>query len=266
MREGTDPKPHLGGASPTVREVLDEYLKNRASLAERSRESYRGLVERYLPDWLDRELKSITPDMVEARHREIKEGVEARGLHSGNATANGVMVALRTLWNYRADRDEAMPASPTRRLKRNWFSVPRRDQLPAFYAAVRGLEHPVARDYPLLLLSTGMRRREAAALTWDDVDMAAKVIKVPAAKTKAKRKLDLPMSDFVYGVFMERQRLGRERYVFPATGAAGFIQEPKFPLRRIVSLIGFGPLGQVDPGNRHAAHGRFCFGIGRLHC
>jgi hypothetical protein len=46
---------------------------------------------------------------------------------------------------YRADRDEAMPASPTRRLKRNWFNVPHReryvraDQLPAFYAAVRGL-------------------------------------------------------------------------------------------------------------------------------
>ena len=130
-----------------------------------------------------------------------------------------MVVALRTLWNYRADRDEAMPASPTRRLKRNWFSVPRReryvraDQLPAFYAAVRGLENPVARDYLLLLLFTGMRRREAASLTWDDVDMAAKVIKVPAPRTKAKRKLDLPMSDFVYGVFMERQRLGRERYV-----------------------------------------------------
>ena len=170
------------------------------------------------------------------------EEVEARGRYSGNATANGVMVALRTLWNYRADRDEAMPASPTRRLKRNWFSVPRReryvraDQLPAFYAAVRGLENPVARDYLLLLLFTGLRRREAASLTWDDVDMAAKVIKVPASRTKAKRKLDLPMSDFVYGVFMERQRLGRERYVFPATGAAGFIQE--LPLRQVAAASG----------------------------
>ena len=114
----------------------------------------------------------------------------------------------------------------------------RADQLPAFYAAVRGLENPVARDYLLLLLFTGLRRREAASLTWDDVDMAAKVIKVPAPRTKAKRKLDLPMSDFVYGVFMERQRLGRERYVFPATGAAGFIQEPKFPLRQVAAASG----------------------------
>jgi integrase len=81
-----------------------------------------------------------------------------------------------------------------------------------------------------------LRRREAASLTWDDVDMAAKVIKVPASRTKAKRKLDLPMSDFVYGVFMERQRLGRERYVFPATGAAGFIQE--LPLRQVAAASG----------------------------
>jgi Arm DNA-binding domain len=125
MQDGKDPKPHLGAASVTLRQVLDEYLKNRSSLAERSRQSYRDLVERHLPDWLDRDLRSITPDMVEERHRAIKEGVETRGRHSGNATANGVMVALRTLWNYRADRDEGMPASPTRRLKRNWFSVPR---------------------------------------------------------------------------------------------------------------------------------------------
>jgi integrase len=244
MREGKDPKPHLGRAAPTLRQALDDYLKARAALAERSKQSYRELIERYLPDWLDRELKSITPDMVEERHRAIKEDIEKGGRHGGGATANGVMVALRTLWNYRADRDETMPASPTRRLKRNWFSVPRRErhvrveQLPAFYRAVCALPNPVHRDYLLLLLFTGLRRREAAAITWEDVDMAAKVLRVPAARTKAKRKLDLPMSDFVYGIFMERLRLGREKYVFPATGAAGYIQEPKFPLKLVAATSG----------------------------
>jgi integrase len=244
MRDGQDPKPHLGGTSKTLRQVLDDYIKARASLSERSKRSYRDLVTLHLPDWLDRELKSITPDMVEARHGTIKESVEARGRFNGFATANGVMVALRTLWNYQADRDETMPASPTRRLKRSWFAVPRRErhvraeQLPAFYQAVLALPNPVARDYLLLLLFTGLRRSEAASLTWNDVDMAARVIHIPAPQTKAKRKLDLPMSDVVHGIFMERQRLGREKYVFPATGAGGYIQEPKFPLGQVAVTSG----------------------------
>jgi integrase len=230
MRAGRDPKGHLGGTSKTLRMVLDDYLKARSSLAARSKEGYRFAVERYLSGWLDRPMKGITADEVEKRHGEIRAEVEKGGRGSGAATANGAMVALRTLWNYAADLDETMPANPTRRLKRSWFAVPRRErhvtaeQLPAFYKAVMELPNPVALDYILLLLFTGLRRREAASLTWDDVDLKAKVIRIPAARTKGKRKLDLPMSDLVLGVFMARQALGRERFVFPASGAAGYIQ------------------------------------------
>ena len=42
-----------------------------------------------------------------------------------------------------------------------------------------------------------MRRGEAAALRWDDVDFGLRVIRLPAARTKAGRKLDLPMTDIV---------------------------------------------------------------------
>jgi integrase len=244
MRDGKDPKPHLGDEAKTLKEVLDDYLKARASLSERSRTTYRDNVERHLPRWLDRELRTITPAEVEERHRAIKAEVEARGRYGGEAAANAAMVALRTLWNYQADRDETMPANPTRRLKRSWFPVPRRerhvraDQMPAFYQAVKALPSPVTRDYILLLLFTGLRRSEAASLTWDDVDLAAKVLRVPAPRTKAKRKLDLPMSDVVHGIFMERQRLGRERYVFPASRGSGPFAEPKFAFEQVAATSG----------------------------
>jgi len=41
------------------------------------------------------------------------------------------------------------------------------------------------------------------------------------------------MSDFVFGLFMERQRLGRDKFVFPANGKTGHIAEPKFPLKLV---------------------------------
>jgi integrase len=90
----------------------------------------------------------------------------------------------------------------------------------------------------LLLLFTGLRRNEAATLTWDDVDMHAAVIRLPAVRTKAGRKLDLPMTDVVFGIFQERGRLGRERFVFPSVGKGGHIAEPKFPLNQVALASG----------------------------
>jgi integrase len=244
LRAGIDPKAGLRGAGGTLRQVLESYIKARPALAERSREGYRNSVTHYLAPWLDRPLRSITPDDVEDRHQEISEAVEAAGRYSGQATANAAMRVLRILWNYAADRDPTLPQNPVRRLKRQWFNVPPRERyvsaaaLPKFYRAVCDLPNPIARDYLLLLLFTGMRRGEAAGLRWENIDIAERKIKLPAAKTKSRRKLDLPMSDVVLGIFMERQRLGRDKFVFPSNGGSGHIAEPKFPLKLVAQACG----------------------------
>ena len=109
---------------------------------------------------------------------------------------------------------------PGTRLKRQWYDEPRRtrlvkaDQLPAFYAGIEALQHPVYRDYIKFLLFTGMRRTEAASLRWDMVDFAAKVIRVPA-DTKTETPLNLPMSSFVRDLLVARRSLGDSGWVFP---------------------------------------------------
>lgn len=45
-----------------------------------------------------------------------------------------------------------------------------REQLPMWFKAVRGMSNPVQSAYLQALLLTGARRRELAALRWDDVD------------------------------------------------------------------------------------------------
>src|SRR5262249_22280510 len=100
------------------------------------------------------------------------------------------------------------------------------------------LDNQVARDYLLLLLFTGMRRGEAAMLRWDDVDFALRVIRLPAARTKAGRKLDLPMTDIVSGLLAARRSVGRDAsgFVFPANSGSGHIEEPRFALRFVSHL------------------------------
>ena len=243
MHLGQDPKAERRGAA-TLRGVLADYLAARKALRPKTAGDYRAVVERWLAPWLDVPLRSITPDMVEARHRAIQAEVERGGRYSGAATANGAMVALRLLWNFAAERDDTYTANPVRRLRRAWYPVARRerlvraDELPAFYAAVAALPNPVARDYLLLLLFTGLRRREAARLTWADIDFAAGMIRVPAASTKAGRKLDLPMTDLVRDLLVARRAPGVEEFVFPADSQSGHIEEPKFALKLVAQESG----------------------------
>jgi len=244
LRAGHDPKAEKKKAqerNKTLGIWLEAYLKGKKSLRTRSAENYRHAIERHLAVWADRPLREISPDMVEAKY-------EAIGKAAGPAAANNAMRALRAIWNHALDRDDTLPANPVRRLKGDgWFKLAprersvRSDELPAFYAAVDALPSRTARDYLLLLLFTGLRRREAAGLRWDDVDFALQVIRLPAARTKADRKLDLPMSTFVRDLLVARRAIGIEGpWVFSADSKSGHIEEPKFHLGLVAKATGIG--------------------------
>jgi integrase len=245
MFSGKDPKRPRRTPTGTLRATLDAYLAASKKLRPKSRQGYRKDVERHLSDWLDKPLREITPEMVEDRHARIKGEVERRAkkrkLVNGNATANGVFRVLRALWNFAADRDDTLGRNPVGRLKDQWYPVPKReglvkgDQLADFCRAIDALPNRITSDYLLLLLFTGMRRGEAAALRWDDVDFAVRVIRLPAKRTKAGRKLDLPMTDFVCSLLVARQSIGRDAsgFVFPANSESGHIEEPRFALRLV---------------------------------
>ena len=197
MRNGKDPKRRTG-----------------VKLRDRLNGDKNGLTV-WLEDWLDLPLGDITPEMVETRHREIQQTVAGRhdqrehySSERGAATANGVMRGLRKIWNIAArDKLQGLPEdNPVHVLnhKKLWFGMPERerhingDQLPAFYQAVKSLPSRTMQDYLLLLLFTGMRRKEAASLRWTDVDFSQRLIRIPSRRTKSKRRLDLPMSSYVF--------------------------------------------------------------------
>jgi integrase len=179
-------------------------------------------IERHLAPWMTLALPAITAEMVEARHRSLANEI-------GPVTANMAMRVLRIVWNFAAER-APLPPNPVTRLKRQWFAQKRRKgrvqdhDLPTFFAAVQALPSRTAADYVLMLLFTGMRKKETASLRWTDVDLAGKTITVRAEETKAGRELQLPMSDFVFDLLVRRRALGSASpYVFPGSGETGHV-------------------------------------------
>jgi len=265
---GKDPKAQRSAKHRiTLRSALDQYLEARATLRQSSRDNYRQAIQKRLEDWLDKPVLAITAEMVIERHREVQSEIEIRETArrkaddeserripiTGHATANSMMRALRAVWNFaydrarRADPDMGALFNPVVALRqeRAWFPAPRRDtfvradQLPEFYKAVSALPNRIGSDYIKLLLFTGLRRTEAAELRWDDVDFAARVIRLPGVRTKNGSKLNLPMTDFVSDLIVARRALGRDGdYVFPGNGKSDHLAEPKSFLNEVAEACG----------------------------
>jgi hypothetical protein len=105
MRHGEDPKVirRPVAVTWTLRKALEVYILARKDLKPESATYYRHEIARNLGQWLDRPLAGITPEEVEARHREIQADIQSRRKQkahfvsaSGAATANQ---ALRIFWH-----------------------------------------------------------------------------------------------------------------------------------------------------------------------
>ncbi len=232
MAAGKDPmvekaKKKITGV--TLHEILEQFLSVR-NLKPNTVRVYRYMVVRCLEDWLDLPVVSITRDMVEQRHAELRR--TTRQGTSGEAQANTVMHMLGALLNFAAanheiDEKPIIIYNPVKRLSQNrrWYPERRRQtiipdhKLPEWFREVMLLKRQAVTDYLLLLLFTGLRRNEAATLRWEDVDFDAKVLTVRSEIAKNGKEHRLPLSDFLEELLKRRyEGRGDAEYVFPGRG------------------------------------------------
>ena len=194
----------------------------------------RGSSTFHLASLKDRPLGSITPPEIDALHNRI----------AGKAVANAAIKVFRLLYNWAAARDDSLPRNPCRLRKGEWHpTTPKRRPIPPerladFYSAVQTLP-PMLKDYVLLLLFTGMRRREAAALRWSEIDFTRQAITLPAARTKTRKVLEIPMSDVVHDLLVARRQLGDGTFVFPSYGRSGHLEHVGAAVKVLREKIAF---------------------------
>jgi integrase len=103
-------------------------------------------------------------------------------------------------------------------------------------ATIRARSGETVADYLLLLLFTGLRRGEAAALTWANVDLAERILKIPDPKNR--KPFALPLSDFVHDLLAASAKHKVNDYVFPGTGAKGYLVEPRNHMDQVIKASG----------------------------
>jgi len=109
-----------------------------------------------------------------------------------------------------------------------------REQLPAWFDAVRKIGNPVIAGYLQALLLTGARREELAGLRWADVDFQWRSMTI---KDKVEGVRTIPLTPYVSHMLTALPR--RNEFVFSSpTAASGYIEEPRIAHTKALAAAG----------------------------
>lgn len=207
----------------SLAQAVDEYKASRKTLKDSTRADMTRVLNQVVPDWMDKPITGITPDMVTRRHSQ-------HGQQRSEAKANGAMRYLRAVFNYALatytapDGQPILKTNPVTRLSqtRAWFENRRRqnlltrEQLQPWLEAVRALPQRTVSDYLVLILFTGLRKTEGLTLRWADVDMVNRTLTV--RDTKNHKDHTLPLSEFLHDLLQQRQAINEgSPFVFPGS-------------------------------------------------
>ncbi len=234
----------------TLKQAFDDFVKTRKNLKERTLYDYRRVMSIIFADWQDKAMIDINKDMVSKRHNKI-------GAERGEAYANLSMRFLRALFNFAIAQYEdgngnsILRENPVTRLTqtRAWYRVDRRQtvikphELEPWFNAIMNLKNdPISqnretiRDYLLLVLFTGLRREEAASMTWNNIDLQAKTLKVTDTKNHSDHTL--PLSDFLYDLLQKRKAQAINEYVFHRASGTGYVCEQRKQMAKVIKESG----------------------------
>lgn len=109
-----------------------------------------------------------------------------------------------------------------------------REQLPAWFGAVRKIGNPVISAYLQALLITGARRGELAGLRWEDVDFQWRSLTI---HDKVEGVRTIPLTQYVASLLVALPR--RNHWVFSSPAAAdGRLTEPRIAHTKALAVAG----------------------------
>jgi integrase len=204
---------------------------------------YRRVVKIHLSDVVGSPLISLTPVLLAPVIQQVVQGSE--GKRPAPSTADKLVKLIRAARSaaYAETLDERFLLDITTPLRRKVAIKPCQprldqvihpEQLPAWWAAVEQ-EEPLYRDFMQFLVLTGLRKMEAAALSWREVDLERGIITIPASRAKSGRDRQRTLGQAAWDILRRRLKAARgSKWVFPTSlEGRGHIVDPKKAVKRI---------------------------------
>jgi integrase len=217
----------------TFHEMFTQFMERYSKVSKRSWIYDEREVNKFLSHWFKRKSLTISKQEIQLLHEKIRTD---NGLYQ----ANRLLERIRVIYNKNIEWGWA-GTNPTQGIKK--FKEKSRDrflqanELPCLFEALSEEENIVARDYILISLLTGARKSNGLSMRWHDINLEAKVWRIP--ETKNGDSLTIPLTDQAIEILLQRKVLNKylaennDQYVFPGTGKEGYLADPKKAWRRI---------------------------------
>ncbi len=184
-----------------------------------------GLFRRYLQDWSNRKLSSITRENISSKHIKI-------GKENGIYAANRMLALVSTIYNKALIGDKFDGKNPCIGIEK--FKEKPRDRvfLPKererFFGALEQYGEQTAKDCLMMVALTGQRKMNVMTMQWKDIKLDDRIWCIP--ETKTGRNVAVPLTTRALNLLERRKAEAKGKYVFPGKSKAGHMTrlEPVF--------------------------------------
>ncbi len=235
IAEGKNPAEVKRGkkAELTFADLFTEYLERHSKPNKRT---WREDESKY-KTYLERPLGKKKLSAIDRRDIALIHSSITKARH--DITANRVLALLSSAfgWAISAGLWELNPANGIKRNKeksRDRFI--QGDELPRFFQAVAKEENETIRDYILMSLLTGARRSNVLAMRWQDISFNRHEWRIEETKNGTPQTVAL--SPEAIEILQSRKSSDNAIFVFPGSGKAGHLMEPKKGWKRILERAG----------------------------
>lgn len=214
-----------------LQKLFDDFVEERERfIGKRTMANYKSMWNSKLSKLANKRLSDISSDDLKLLHRKISET-------AGNYTGNHCIVLLRTIYNYAIKEERYDGKNPANAVKLNKKEARVRylehAELKRFMEALETYNNETARDVILMLLYTGVRKTNVFEMRWCDIDMDAKIWKIP--QTKTDKNVTIALVEPAIELLKRRQLNADSEWVFSsAYSQSGHIVEIKRAFATII--------------------------------
>lgn len=208
----------------TLQQLFDDFVKERERfIGERTMVGYKSMWNTKISKLAKRRLSDISGDDLKTLHRKISENF-------GNYTGNHCLVLIKTVYNYAIKEERFDGRNPAISVKLN-KTEPRvrymeHAELQRFFAVLDEYDNEISRDAILMLTYTGARKRNVLEMKWADIDMEAKIWKIP--QTKTAKNVTIALVEPAMEVLQRRLEQAENEWVFYSpTSKSGHVEDIK---------------------------------------
>lgn len=219
---------------------LEEHAKENCKRWEQEQRRYELYIQPHLGKM---KLSNISPDVIRQWQTSLTKQKKQRG--NGDLLSKGVVRRAFALLSSVFSKAAPQMQNPCSQVK-NYKAVTRinflkSSELKLFYEALTHPDTPdYLKDYLLISLYTGARRKNVLTMRWNHLDLNLKLWMIPGDEMKNTEPMIIPLLDQVVEILQKRKKVASSVFVFPSprNSKTGHFVEPKKAWKSLLSRAG----------------------------